>query len=226
MNKLIFNNVVTMSSKEIAELTGKNHGDVLRDVRNMLGELNLGESTFACTYLDSQNKERPLYNLPKREVLILVSGYNVVLRSKIVDKIDELELYSLAPQVPQTYATALLEAGRLALELEKAETQLTEQAPKVEFYEVVISTDQLIDMAQASKVLNLGYGRNKLFTILRDLKVLDSQNIPFQKYIDRKWFKVKETVFKSQNKEHLHLKPLVTQKGLKALLKLLTKKGM
>jgi hypothetical protein len=50
--------VQTMSSKEIAELTGKNHADVLRDIRKMQADLELGESTFAGTYLDVQSKER------------------------------------------------------------------------------------------------------------------------------------------------------------------------
>ena len=44
------NEVMTMSSKEIAELCGKNHFDVLRDIRNMFIGLNLGEKQF-CWHL-------------------------------------------------------------------------------------------------------------------------------------------------------------------------------
>lgn len=55
----LLNTNVTMTSREIAELTGKNHADVLRDIRNMLEALDLGQSSFADSYFNSQNKEQP-----------------------------------------------------------------------------------------------------------------------------------------------------------------------
>lgn len=42
------NNVLTMSSIEIAELTGKQHKHVLTDIRNMLDSLNIGSAVFAA----------------------------------------------------------------------------------------------------------------------------------------------------------------------------------
>jgi len=60
---------LTMSSREIAELTAKQHKDVMRDIRKMLAEL--GERKIAPSpYLDSQGKEQPEYHLPKRETYI------------------------------------------------------------------------------------------------------------------------------------------------------------
>ena len=68
MNTLTtMNQTQTMSSLEIARLTDKNHADVLRDIRNILGEAEIGDSRFAASYLSSQNKELPCYNLPRRE---------------------------------------------------------------------------------------------------------------------------------------------------------------
>lgn len=84
------NNPLTMSSREIAELTGKQHKNVLADIRNMLEEI--GELKIQPTsYVDVQNKKHPEYWLPKRETLILVSGYNIELRAKIIDRWQELE---------------------------------------------------------------------------------------------------------------------------------------
>ena len=82
-----------MTTLEIAELTGKEHFNVLRDTRNMLTELygENGAIVFECTYIDSQNKQRPCYNLPKNELLTLVSGYSVPLRAKIIKRLEELE---------------------------------------------------------------------------------------------------------------------------------------
>ena len=44
---------LTMTSREIAELTGKNHADVLRDIRNMLEVLKKDASIFADISLDA-----------------------------------------------------------------------------------------------------------------------------------------------------------------------------
>jgi Rha family phage regulatory protein len=82
-----------MSSREIAELTGKEHSHVMRDIRKMLYDLfgEEGLSMFGSSYINSQNKEQPCFNLPKRETLILISGYNIQMRSIIIDRWQELE---------------------------------------------------------------------------------------------------------------------------------------
>lgn len=80
-----------MSSREIAELTGKRHADVLRDVRNMLNQLGLAERSFASGYLDANNQQRTEYLLPRRECEILVTGYDVVRRAAVIDRWLELE---------------------------------------------------------------------------------------------------------------------------------------
>lgn len=82
---------LTMSSLEIAGLTGKRHLHILRDVRKMLMELGLEETNFGSFYFGGQGKKEPCFNLPKRETLILVSGYSTELRARIVDRWIELE---------------------------------------------------------------------------------------------------------------------------------------
>ncbi|MCL6230213.1 Rha family transcriptional regulator [Bartonella sp. G70] len=83
-----------MTSLEIAKLCGKQHAHIMRDIKKMLEELNgskFGLVDFSGSYLDKKGESRPCYNLPKRECLILVSGYSTVLRSKIIDRWIELE---------------------------------------------------------------------------------------------------------------------------------------
>ena len=95
MNQLVnlSQNNQTMTSREIAELTGKQHDNVMRDIRKMLTEL-YGEKdvlSFEGIYLDAYKREKPCFKLPKRETLILVSGYNTTMRAAIIDRWQELE---------------------------------------------------------------------------------------------------------------------------------------
>lgn len=107
---------LTMSSREIADLTGKQHRNVMRDIRAMLTELDGegGRLSFEQSYTNDQGKKQPCFNLPKRETLILVSGYNVQMRAKIIDRWQELEAQVAAPALPKTLSEAL----RLAADLE------------------------------------------------------------------------------------------------------------
>jgi phage regulator Rha-like protein len=75
-----------MSSREIAELTGKNHKNVLADVRKMLEALGQATADFSATAQvpgpNSSTRSVKVFNLPKRETLILVYGYSVQMRAK------------------------------------------------------------------------------------------------------------------------------------------------
>jgi phage regulator Rha-like protein len=99
-------NKLTMTSREIAELTGKEHKHVLADIRTMLQQLNLITADFSSVYKASNNQEYECFNLPKRECLILVSGYSILLRSNIIDRWQELEQQQ-TPTLPKTYKEAL-----------------------------------------------------------------------------------------------------------------------
>jgi phage regulator Rha-like protein len=82
---------ISMTSVEVAEMTGKSHFHVLRDIKDLLSEMGVSESKFGCTYKDSQGKPRPALKLPKRELLALVTGYSVALRVRVIDRLEELE---------------------------------------------------------------------------------------------------------------------------------------
>lgn len=100
-----------MTSKEIADLTGKEHKIVMRDIRNLIDQLgeNNGYIFVLVEYTDAKGEKRPMYELDKKSCLLLASGYNVVLRSKIIDRWEELESKERrnVPALPQTYLEAL-----------------------------------------------------------------------------------------------------------------------
>ena len=85
------NQPLTMSSLEIAKLTGKEHYNVLADIRKMLNELEIEAPEFSGAYKMPSGQNTTVFNLPKRECFVLVSGYNVKLRAAIIDRWQELE---------------------------------------------------------------------------------------------------------------------------------------
>lgn len=109
---------VTMSSREIAELTGKEHRNVRRDIENMAKELSL---SFEQKVLDSTGgRPSVVYLLQRREVEILLTGYSIPLRAKVIDRLHELEQAQRPFTLPRNFSEAL----RLAAELEEQKEQL------------------------------------------------------------------------------------------------------
>lgn len=119
MNQLMIQNIAhtvggmkgTMSSLEIAKLTGKEHSNVMRDIRQFLAAIGQEgvASEIEATYTDSQGKERAMYLLPKRECLGLAARYDVNLQMAIIDRWAELEYKEQQNATPMNEEHAALE---------------------------------------------------------------------------------------------------------------------
>ena len=106
---------------------------------------------------------------------------------------------------------------------EAQEKQLIEQKPKVDFYDRVTESPDCIDIGQCAKILNVkNIGRNKLFEILRQKKILNERNQPYQKYVDCGYFRIIETSFNlPDGTQKINLKTVVFQKGLDFIRKMI-----
>lgn len=82
---------LTMSSREIAELTGKKHFHVKRDIEKMLGDLTEDASKFERIYRDKMNRQQTEYALDRELTETLLTGYSAVLRRKVIVRLRELE---------------------------------------------------------------------------------------------------------------------------------------
>lgn len=155
----------TMSSREIAELTGKRHPDVKRDILALLDSLNGDVSSFARIYRDSQNREQTEYLLDREHTDCLLTGYSAPLRMKVIRRWHELERATAAPAIPQSLPEALRLAADLAEQNNQLRLVVSEQAPQVEALGRIAGAAGTMCLTDAAK--HLGVQRCKLLEWMR-----------------------------------------------------------
>lgn len=151
----------TMSSREIAELTGKEHKHVKRDIKKMLLDLDLDESKFGRIYLDSRNRLQEELCLERKLCDCLLTGYSTKARMKVIERWHELEGRGEI-KIPQTLSEALQLAADQAKQLEL-------QAPKVAFVDNLVERKSLMNATQVAQ--KHGLSAMRLNKILVDLGV-------------------------------------------------------
>lgn len=129
-----------MSSREIAELTGKKHNNVKRDIDKMCSELN--RSDLSSSEYEHRGNVYTQYHLDKELTLCLVSWYSTPLRMKIIKRLDELENDKF--KIPQTYSEALQLCADQAKKIEL-------DAPKVTFVEKLVERETLMTATQVAQ---------------------------------------------------------------------------
>lgn len=222
-------NPLTMTSVEIAELTGKRHDHVLTDIRKMLVEIQSPEKSG--DYKDSRSRSQPCLLLDKDESLCLVAGYSAQLRMRIIRRWQELErqVDRAALMIPKTLPEALRLAAELAEQNMVLEQKVAMDAPAVEFAKQIASVEKGITLSAFAKTI--GLGPVKLFTLLRERKILMScrgerWNLPMQEYVDRGLFTTRESSFDSNGERRISFTPLITGKGQQWLVERLIRDGV
>ena len=233
MNELqILGNENIMTSLEIAELTGKEHNKILRDIRDEIEKLEKqgirAETIFGLgEYLDKNNQKRPMYNLTKEGVLQLAARYDAVVRFKLIEKATKPREYT-QKELLLMQLESIEKIEKLQLENKQQAQQLIEQAPKVEFYNDVTGSETTAEIGTVAKILGFkNVGRNILFDILRKQGILKSDNIPYQKYVDNGYFRVIESKWNDYitGDVKISFKTVVYQKGIEYIAKLLKELG-
>lgn len=111
---------IGLTSLEIAELTGKRHDNVRRDIQAMGEELFI---TFEeKPQPSSGGRPSMAYVLSSRDVKVLVTGYSITLRAKVIDRLEELERAAIPRDLSRLEILQIAmeaEQGRLAMEKER-----------------------------------------------------------------------------------------------------------
>lgn len=193
----------TMSSREIAELTGKDHKNVLRDCDNLnthydkMGLLKIEQGYY--THPNTGSQKHREYFLSRIQTFDLMTGYHTPLRIKVNRRWEELE-NAQKHQLPQTYADALRQLAAQVEESEKQKQLIAEQAPKVLFADAVATSKQSCLIGELAKILRqngIDMGQNRLFAWLRVKGFLcksgERYNQPTQRAMEMGLFEVKKT---------------------------------
>ena len=233
MNELqILGNENIMTSLEIAELTGKEHNKILRDIRDEIEKLEKqgirAETIFGLgEYLDKNNQKRPMYSLTKEGVLQLAARYDAVVRFKLIEKATKPREYT-QKELLLMQLKSIEKIEKLQLENKQQAQQLIEQAPKVEFYNDVTGSETTAEIGTVAKILGFkNVGRNILFDILRKQGILKADNIPYQRYVDNGYFRVIESKWNDYvtGDVKISFKTVVYQKGIEYIAKMLKELG-
>ena len=193
--------VQTMSSREIAETTGKEHRSVLRDIDNLNESYEIMglHRIVQSSYSNEQGRQFRQFELTRIQTFDLMTGYNVELRIKVNRRWEELE-NAQKPQLPQTYADALRQLAEQVESNDRQQRLLSEQKPKVIFADAVTTSTQSCLVGELAKILRqngIEIGQNRLFDWLREKNYLckygERKNQPTQRAMELELFEVKKT---------------------------------
>lgn len=244
--------IMMFNNQEFGEIRTLEEGGVIlfcaSDVAKALGYKNPTEAiqdhckkvVDRCTS-DSLGRRQTMKFIPEGDIYRLVASSRLPGAEKFESWVFDEVIPSIrkhgAYMTPDVMERALSDpdflislAQQLKDEREKRnalQAKVEEDRPKVEFYNDVTGSGDAIEIGEVAKLLDMGVGRNKLFSILREEKILMRDNIPYQEFVDRGYFEVIETRYQRPNGDiGINLKTLVFQKGVDYIRKVLNERGM
>lgn len=198
-----------LDSREVAEMVGKEHNMLLRDIRRyveQLGQSKIAQSDFfkESTYKNKQNKEQPCYLVTKKGCEFIAHKLTGVkgteFTAKYINRFHEMEdtIKTQLPQGNDLIALAVIEAQKMIAERDK---QIERMKPKEIFADAVSASETSIlvgDLAKLLKQNGVDIGQKRLFDWLRANGYLIKRkgadwNMPTQKSLELGLFEIKES---------------------------------
>lgn len=202
-----------ISSREIAEMAGKEHYDILKSIRKqeIAWEKTTGGKFTVSEYTDSTGRKLPEYMLTKKESLYIGTKFNDEARAKLVIRWEELESNISKPAQNLSRIELAQMVIDAELEKEKLIKENNRMQERTQFVDTVFNADELLTGSQVCKVLQLPYGNRTLYKKLRESGIFfKNRNEPKQEFVDRGYFKMNESLINN----HIYLQTYFTQKGL------------
>lgn len=202
--------VLTMSSREIADLVESRHDSVKRTIERLQdkGLIQLTPMVEVKNHLGQVVTE---YQLIKRDTYVVVAQLSPEFTARLVDRWQELENQQM-PQIPQTLSEALRLAADQAEQIERQNLLLEQQLPKVEFVQRYVEVGTTKSLRETAKILRVPE-RAMIDCLVGDgLLFRQSGNLlPYQKYHAKGLFDVKTG---TTEYGHNYTQTRVTSKGI------------
>lgn len=209
MNKLLTitkenASILTMSSREIAEITHKEHKNVLRVIRDLI-EQNLVAQIEPLKF-EYRNQWFDYYELNKRDTFVVVARLSPEFTAAVVDRWQALENQQKPTAlIPQSFSEALMLAAQLQAEKER-------NAPKVAFVDHYVEVGTSKSFRETAKILKMP--ERALVNRLVEDKYLYRQSgvlLPYQSAHTKDLFTVKTG---TAEHGHNYTQTRVTSKGI------------
>lgn len=202
--------VLTMSSREIADLVESRHDSVKRTIERLQdkGLIQLTPMVEVKNHLGQVVTE---YQLIKRDSYVVVAQLSPEFTARLVDRWQELENQQI-PQIPQTLSEALRLAADQAEQIERQNLLLEQQRPKVEFVQRYVEVGTTKSLRETAKILRVP--ERAMIDCLVDDGLLFRQSgnlLPYQKYHAKGLFDVKTG---TTEHGHNYTQTRVTSKGI------------
>lgn len=238
-----------VDSRDVAEMIGKEHKHLLRDIRGyigIMGKSNFGPAEFFIEsyYTDSQGKPRPHFYLTKKGCDMvankLTGEKGVLFTAEYVTRFEEMERelqeinkpsYMIDDPIKRAekWIAEQKEKQRLEAKTKMLEKQRELDMPYTQFGKVVAGSNASINVGSFAKMMyekhGINLGRNKMFAWLRNkgflIKSGRERNNPKQIYIEQGLFEVKPTIISRTEGDVESLTTLITGKGQVKLAELL-----
>ena len=202
--------VLTMSSREIADLVESRHDSVKRTIERLQdkGLIQLTPMVEVKNHLGQVVTE---YQLIKRDTYVVVAQLSPEFTARLVDRWQELENQQM-PQIPQTLSEALRLAADQAEQIERQNLLIEQQRPKVEFVQRYVEVGTTKSLRETAKILRVP--ERAMIDCLVDDGLLFRQSgnlLPYQKYHAKGLFDVKTG---TTEYGHNYTQTRVTSKGI------------
>ncbi|MGG1291409.1 phage antirepressor [Bacillus smithii] len=205
----------------------------IKNSRDAISRLDDDEKDVALTDTLGGKQEMAIVNEPGLYTLILGSrkpeakAFKRWVTHEVIPTIRKTGSYSIKKLDSYMIDDPIERAKRWIEEQEEKlaiQQQLQIAAPKAEMYDVALSADNAQTMSIVAKTL--GYGRNRLFAFLREQGVLRQNNEPYQEFIDRGYFRIRQVPISRSVGVQNKPQTLVTAKGMDYIAKLLKRNGL
>lgn len=204
--------VLTMSSREIAELTGKDLSHVNRDIRAMLD--GLGDDPELDHVREDKDARgyTTAFHLGRELTYTLLAGYSVPLRRRVIARWQELEA-SQGFRLPMTMSEALRLAADQHEQIEQQAKALELAAPKVDYVDRYVAANGAMGFRQVAKLLRVN--EHEFRAWMQEQKImyrLGGEWVAYSNHIEAGRFVVKAGVARAN--EHAFSTTKFTPKGV------------